>query len=75
MPTPTSESSPSQPAVRNHRSFLLRCWRELDAQGRVVWRFSIRTVGDEPKEQALRSFGQLVDFLLSELAVSKMEGE
>jgi len=61
--------------MRNHRSFLLRCWRDLDAQGCVVWRFSIREVSDEPKEQALRSLGQLVDFLLSELAVSKMEGE
>lgn len=75
MPTPTSKSPPSQPAVRNHRSFLLRCWRELDAHGRVVWHFSIRAVSDEPKEQALRSFGQLVDFLLSELAASNMEGE
>jgi len=75
MPTPTSESPPNQPAVRNHRSFLLRCWRELDTHDRVVWRFSIRAVGDEPKEQALPSLGQLVDFLLSELAASKTEGE
>ncbi|MEZ4618712.1 MAG: hypothetical protein R2867_24805 [Caldilineaceae bacterium] len=67
----TSESPPGQSALRNHRSFLLRCWRDLDTQDRVVWRFSIRTVGDESKEQTLRSLGQLVDFLLRELFASK----
>ena len=75
MPTPPSESPPSQPVARSHRSFLLRCWRDLDAQGRAVWRFSIRAVSDNPKEQALRSLGQLVDFLLNDLAASNREGE
>jgi len=61
--------------MRSHRSFLLRCWRDLDVQGRGGWRFSIRAVSDHPKEQALRSFGQLVDFLLNELAASNRKGE
>jgi len=47
----------------------LRCWREQDKAkpGHTVWRFSVREVGNEPNEYALRSLGQLVDFLMKAL--------
>lgn len=37
----------------------------------MTWRFSVREVGDEPKEYALRSLGQLVDFVLEALFAAK----
>lgn len=72
MPTQKSEPASGPPSRRPHRSFLLRCWREGDDPqgGSLLWRFSIREVGDDPAEQALGTVGELVDFLIETLGES-----
>jgi hypothetical protein len=73
MPTHKRDQEANPSSSPDRRSFLLRCWRERDdtRQGGRAWRFTLRTVSDEPKEWAFSTLGQLIDSLLSELFASK----
>ena len=54
---------------RTRKSFVLRCWQEddPDQNGGLAWRFSIKEVGEHPREHHFRTAGQLLEFFDAEV--------
>ncbi len=59
---------PNRDSPASYHAYLLRCWREPghDGSGLAGWRFSVESPSTGAR-QGFPSWGELVDFLRSEL--------
>ena len=55
-------------------AFLLRCWQELDGDGKLAWRFSLTLINEKREKKGFLNLEALVAHLQQFLAAYDLSG-